>query len=319
MKSLTHLKAPAKLNLFLHVVGQRPNGYHELQSLFIFIDWADTLHFERRNDGRIQRHDLSQHLPADDLCIKAALLLQSNSGCELGVDISIDKQLPFGAGMGGGSSDAATTLLALNKLWNLNWPRQRLLDLGLQLGADVPFFIEGQPAIVKGIGEQIYPIQLPDLHYAVIKPAPHIDTRTIFTDALLKKDTDPDIVMNLLAQEAVNLNSFGSGRSDKNTEQTLPVLSQISLRRLMASTRNDLEPVAKRLCPEVAQASLWLASHWGNSRMTGSGSAVFASETAENTHLLSALGCCVLSKLPFGWSGRICQSLPVHPLRHLAN
>ena len=144
LRSLYDLPAPAKLNLFLHVVGRRADGYHLLQSPFVLIDWADTLHFERRDDGRLQRHDLGPALPADDLCLRAARLLQAESGCTLGADISIDKQVPWGAGMGGGSSDAATTLLALNRLWGLHWPRARLLALGARLGADVPFFIGGQ-------------------------------------------------------------------------------------------------------------------------------------------------------------------------------
>jgi 4-diphosphocytidyl-2-C-methyl-D-erythritol kinase len=138
LTALYDVPAPAKLNLFLHIVGRRPDGYHLLQSLFVLIDWQDSLHFELRQDGALQRHDLGPALPADDLCLRAARALQSASGTHLGADISIDKQVPWGAGMGGGSSDAASTLLALNRLWGLRWPRQRLLDLGLTLGADVP-------------------------------------------------------------------------------------------------------------------------------------------------------------------------------------
>jgi len=138
---LHDVAAPAKLNLFLHVVGRRADGYHLLQSLFVLIDWCDTLHFERRSDGRLTRHDLGPTLPADDLCLRAARLLQVESGSTLGADISIDKQVPWGAGMGGGSSDAASTLLALNHLWGLRWPFSRLLPLALALGADVPFFL----------------------------------------------------------------------------------------------------------------------------------------------------------------------------------
>src|SRR5207245_161880 len=150
--------APAKLNLFLHVVGRRADGYHLLQSVFILIDWADTLHLEARSDGKLSRHDLSEVLPADDLCLRAARLLPSESGPSAGADISIDKRVPWSAGMGGGSSDAASTLLALNRLWNLNWPLSRLLGLGLKLGADVPFFVGGRNAWVEGIGEQITPV-----------------------------------------------------------------------------------------------------------------------------------------------------------------
>lgn len=131
--------APAKLNLFLHVVGRRADGHHLLQSVFVPIDWADTLHFERRTDGLLRRHDLTAPLPPDDLCLRAARSLQTASGTSLGADISINKQVPWGAGLGGGSSDAATTLIALNRLWGLNWPRSTLLEIGLTLGADVPF------------------------------------------------------------------------------------------------------------------------------------------------------------------------------------
>ncbi len=161
MRALWELPAPAKLNLFLHVIGQRADGYHLLQSAFLLIDWCDTLHFERRDDARLQRHDLSTPLPPDDLCLRAARALQTASGSRYGVDISIDKRLPSGAGMGGGSSDAATTLLALNRLWRLDWPRARLAQIALGLGADVPFFIGGENAWVEGIGERMTPIALP--------------------------------------------------------------------------------------------------------------------------------------------------------------
>ena len=152
--------APAKLNLFLHVVGRRADGYHLIDSLMLPIDWCDTLHFERRDDGRLARHDLGDPLPADDLCLRAARALQQASGTPLGADISIEKRLPSGAGLGGGSSDAASTLLALNRLWGLDWPLERLLPIGLALGADLPFFLDGRPARVGGIGERLTPVAL---------------------------------------------------------------------------------------------------------------------------------------------------------------
>ena len=155
IKSLFDVPAPAKLNLFLHVTGQRADGYHLIQSVFMLLDWCDTLHFERRSDGQISRHDLSTPLPADDLCLRAARLLQAESGAAFGADISIVKNLPWGAGMGGGSSDAASTLLALNRLWGLNWRLSQLLSLGLKLGADVPFFLAGHNAWVEGVGEKL--------------------------------------------------------------------------------------------------------------------------------------------------------------------
>jgi 4-diphosphocytidyl-2-C-methyl-D-erythritol kinase len=177
LKRLFDVAAPAKLNLFLHVVGRRADGYHLLQSVFVLIDWCDTLHFERRSDGRLARHDLAAALPADDLCLRAARLLQSESGTSLGADISIDKRVPWGAGMGGGSSDAASTLLALNRLWGLDWPRERLMALGLALGADLPFFLGGHNAFVEGIGERLTPLPVPATWLAVIKPAAAICSR----------------------------------------------------------------------------------------------------------------------------------------------
>src|SRR5574343_785229 len=167
LAALYEMPAPAKLNLFLHVTGRRPDGYHLLQSLFVPIDWADTLHLERRGDGRLLRHDLGPALPEDDLCLRAARALQQASCCPLGVDISIDKQVPWGAGLGGGSSDAATVLLGLNRLWGLHWPRERLLALGLTLGADVPFFLGRGPAWVEGIGEILTPLDWPSEAFAV--------------------------------------------------------------------------------------------------------------------------------------------------------
>jgi 4-diphosphocytidyl-2-C-methyl-D-erythritol kinase len=171
LRALYDLPAPAKLSLCLHVVGRRDDGYHLLQSVFALIDWCDTLHVERRDDGRLRRHDLGAPLPKEDLCLRAARLLQDESGCTLGADLSIDKQVPWGAGLGGGSSDAASTLLALNRLWGLHWSRERLLALALRLGADVPFFVGGRNAWVEGIGERLTPIELAPRWYAVLKPA----------------------------------------------------------------------------------------------------------------------------------------------------
>jgi hypothetical protein len=158
LRALLDVPAPAKLNLFLHVVGRRADGYHLIESVFVLIDWCDLLHFERRDDGALARHDLGPALPADDLCLRAARRLQRESGCPLGADITLDKRVPWGAGLGGGSSDAASTLLALNRLWGLRWPRERLLALALQLGADVPFFVGGTNAFVEGIGERLTPL-----------------------------------------------------------------------------------------------------------------------------------------------------------------
>ncbi|HNJ82313.1 MAG TPA: 4-(cytidine 5'-diphospho)-2-C-methyl-D-erythritol kinase [Piscinibacter sp.] len=279
LRSLLDVAAPAKLNLFLHVVGRRADGYHLLQSVFVLIDWCDTLHFERRADGRLARHDLGAALPDDDLCLRAARLLQAESGTRLGADISIDKHVPWGAGMGGGSSDAASTLLALNRLWGLNLPRERLAALGLKLGADVPFFIGGHNAFVEGIGERLTPLPVPRAWFAVVKPPAAIATSAIFGSPLLVRNTEAVILAGFLADTA---GGFG---------------------------RNDLQAPAEAHCAEVGVAREILQRRFGNARMTGSGSAVFAraGTGAEPTAAMPA-------DLPPGWVGRMCRSLEQHPL-----
>lgn len=304
MKQLLDVPAPAKLNLFLHVTGRRPDGYHLLHSLFVLIDWADTLHFERRNDGQLRRHDLSTPLPTYDLCLQAAQLLQVQSSCTWGVDISINKQLPSGAGMGGGSSDAATTLLALNRLWDLNWPKSRLLSLALQLGADVPFFIGGDNAIVTGIGENLSPIQVDPMRYTVIKPQPSVETRLIFTSPELVRNDSPAPI--------------------RLQGQSMPVLSAQAMKELLLHSHNTLQTVAEKLCPEITQVVSWLQQRRGNARMTGSGSAVFSMETTEKSMEGSEkeLSCAynhVFTDLPHNWFGKICRGLPNHPLKDWAS
>lgn len=286
LTALYEVAAPAKLNLFLHVVGRRDDGYHLLQSVFVLIDWADTLHFERRGDGRLTRHDLGPALPADDLCLRAARLLQAESGTSLGADVSIDKQVPWGAGMGGGSSDAASTLLALNRLWGLNWPRERLAALGLKLGADVPFFIGGRNAFVEGIGERLTPLLVPPAWLAVLKPAASIETRAIFGSPLLVRDTEAVILAGFLADTA------GSVR-----------------RVLDGFGRNDLQPPAEAHCADVVTALEILQRRFGNARMTGSGSAVFARAGTDAEPMAT-----MPAELPPGWVGRMCRSLEQHPL-----
>ena len=280
--SLVDVVAPAKLNLFLHIVGRRADGYHLLQSLFVLIDWCDTLHFERRTDGRLARHDLGEPLPADDLCLRAARLLQRESGTALGVDIAVDKRVPSGAGMGGGSSDAATTLLALNRLWGLDWPRQKLLALAPTLGADVPFFVGGRNAFVEGIGERLTPVTVPVQWLAVIKPEASIATATLFGSPLLVRDTEPVILESFAELAKVTAPNFGS---------------------------NDLQAAAEAECAQVVQAASSLHQRFGNSRMTGSGSAVFARAGTGPEPSAAMPG-----DLAPGWTGRMCRSLVEHPL-----
>lgn len=286
LRALWDVPAPAKINLFLHVVGRRADGYHLLQSLFVLVDWQDTLHFEVRTDGRLQRHDLGPALPAQDLCLKAAAALQQASGTRLGADISIDKQVPWGAGLGGGSSDAASVLLALNRLWSLNWPRLRLHELALSLGADVPFFVGGRPAWVEGIGERLTPVHVPTSWYAIVKPEPVIATASIFGSPLLKRDSEAAILADFLADAQLTQSLFeGFGR-------------------------NDLQPPAQRECPEVTQVAEWLESRFGNSRMSGSGSAVFARAGTGGQPMATWSE----NELPLRWVGRMCRSLDHHPL-----
>ena len=245
MQSIYDVSAPAKLNLFLHITGRRADGYHLLQSVFMLIDWCDTLHFDLRPDGQISRDDLLTSLPTDDLIVRAARALKVASGTSLGTHIGVEKRIPAQAGMGGGSSDAASTLLALNRLWQLHYPLEKLAQIGLALGADVPFFLGGQNAWVEGIGELLTPIQLPKRRFLVVKPAEGLDTKLIFLDASLKRDTETAIISGF----AADINDFG---------------------------RNDLQSVAQKLCPGVNQAINWLELMGLRGRMTGSGSAVFA-------------------------------------------
>lgn len=283
MKALYDVVAPAKINLFLHVVGRRADGYHLLQSLFVLIDWCDTLHFELRSGGTLTRHDLGSKLPADDLCLRAARLLQAESGTALGVDISVEKRVPWGAGMGGGSSDAATTLLALNRLWSLHWPRARLLQLGVRLGADVPFFIGGRNALVEGIGERLSPAVVPRQWLAVVKPAASIETRAIFANPLQVRENDAAILESFAANTNLNVQAPGFGQ-------------------------NDLQAAAELECDLVAEAAGRLHRQFGNSRMTGSGSAVFARAGSGSDPSAA------MPALRSGEIGRMCRSLAEHPL-----
>ena len=288
MKSLSNVLAPAKLNLFLHITGRRTDGYHLLQSVFMLIDWYDTLHFELRNDGQISREDLNVLLPPDDLITRAARLLQQSTGTALGAHIAIEKSIPAQAGMGGGSSDAATCLLALNKLWGLGLSVKQLAEMGLKLGADVPFFLHGHNAWVEGVGEIMTPISLPPAQFVVVKPSEGLETAKIFGSEALKRDTKPATISVFAADP------YGFGH-------------------------NDLQPVAQRLCPQISDAIAWLESASLASvvkgRMTGSGSAVFA-QVPRGTDLSQ------MPQVPTTWplwQIRMCGNLEVHPQKGWAS
>ena len=235
------LPAPAKLNLFLHITGRRADGYHNLQTLFQFLDQADTLHFSRRNDNQILLHtDIPGVASHDNLIVRAALALQNAAQCPLGADIRLDKTLPMGGGLGGGSSDAATTLLGLNALWQTGLSLQQLANIGLKLGADVPVFVHGHAAWAEGVGEKLQPVDIPEPWYVVLTPNAHISTAAAFSHPELTRNSDP-----------ITLRAFSAG-----------------------AARNDFEKVVRQLSPAVDAALQWLAQH-GNARMTGTGACVF--------------------------------------------
>jgi len=290
LKALYDVPAPAKLNLFLHITGRRPDGFHLLQSVFMLIDWCDTLHFELRADGHISRTDLADQnypagnapetLPADDLSVRAARALQAATGTTLGVRISLEKRIPSQAGMGGGSSDAASCLLALQRLWGVRLPPQELRTLALSLGADVPFFLSGGHAWVEGIGEKITPIALPSAHFVVVKPAAGLATQGIFNAPELKRDTETATIQGFAASANGSVFEF---------------------------SHNDLQPVAQAMCPQIGQSLDWLKTQHLQGRMTGSGSAVFA----QLPHDVDSLE---LSGAPDNWMIRKCSNLQAHPL-----
>ena len=239
--------APAKLNLTLRITGRRSDGYHLLQTVLRFIDFGDTLRIGSRADGVIARRtDVAGVAEADDLTLRAARLLQAASGTRLGADIALEKRLPLGAGLGGGSSDAATTLIVLNRLWEVNWPRVRLQELALELGADVPFFVFGESAVGEGIGEKLEPLALAQAWYLVLFPPVSVATGRVFQDPDLIRDSIP-----------IKIRPFSPG-----------------------AARNDLEPVVCRHYPEVAQHLAWLRQ-FCDARMTGSGACVFAEFSTE--------------------------------------
>jgi 4-diphosphocytidyl-2-C-methyl-D-erythritol kinase len=266
--------APAKLNLMLHIVGRRADGYHCLQTVFRLIDLADTLDFAPRDDRAIRVAAPLPGVPEDaDLSVRAARLLQAETGCTKGVTISIEKHIPIGGGLGGGSSDAATTLIALNELWGTGLARTDLARIGLALGADVPFFLFGRNALGEGVGEVLTALDLPPAWYVVIAPQVAVSTREIFTSGELTRDTKP-----------LRITAFFAGLG-----------------------RNDLEPVVRARFPEVARAIDWLAGH-GGARMSGSGSSVFAAFESEDEARA------VAAKVPGEWRVWAVRGLDRHPL-----
>ena len=292
MERALALPAPAKINLFLHVLGRRADGYNDLQTVFALIDLVDWIDLERRDDGRLQRTGDLIGPADDDLALSAARLLQQRSGTRFGADIQVLKRIPAGAGLGGGSSDAATTLIALNRLWNTALDRTDLAALALELGADVPFFVHGFNAFAEGRGERLSPIALPAAHYALIWPQVHVSTKEIFEDPGLTRNTKATKISDFSAAPGVLLHG---GRLDL---RTTPVLFG----------SNDLETVARRRFPDIDRVVAHLAQ-FGPTRMTGSGSAVFTVASSEEAARAA------VADLPAEWVGWVVRGLTEHPLR----
>ena len=266
--------APAKLNLFLQVTGRRPDGFHELQTVFQIIDLCDSLDFEVRDDGLVKRVAGSAAVaPEEDLVVRAARLLQRRGAVEHGVSIAVHKRIPLQGGLGGGSSDAATTLVALNELWGTGLGVDELAALGLQLGADVPVFVRGHSAWGEGVGEELVPIDLPQRWFAVIRPPVAVSTAEVFQA--------PDLTRN---SPKITIRGF-----------------------LQAGGRNDCEPVVTARYPEVRQALDWLGQ-FGEARMTGTGSCVFASFVAQDEAARALRG------MAGDWQGFVARGLAVSPL-----
>ena len=271
--------APAKLNLELRITGRRADGYHELESIFTLIDLQDTLDIEPRDDGRIVLHTpLSDVPPEQDLCVRAARALQNFSGCLKGADIRVEKRIPTGGGLGGGSSDAATVLMVLNRLWDLNLPSNTLQKIGLTLGADVPFFLFGQSAFARGIGEILTPLALPPQWYVLVRPNVHVATPKVFAHPDLPRDSTPCAAPSFAA-----LQPF----------------------------RNDMQAVVLAEYPPVT-AAFRLLQDYGNPRMTGSGACLFLA--FDNAAEAEA----VLSRLPETLESWCVAGLAEHPLRFQA-
>lgn len=289
MQDFQPFLAPAKINLFLHITGQRADGYHLLQTVFCLLDFYDTIYLKPTKTGEIKRVNEVEGVPeAQDLCVRAAKLLQQYTQCELGVEIIVEKNIPMGGGLGGGSSDAATVLLALNRLWNLNLSRAELLALGLQLGADVPFFIFGRNAWAEGVGEELQEISLKDAYYVVLNPKVNVVTREIFANKQLTRNAIPKTMSDFSGNE-----NSSSGN-------------------LALEFKNQLEEIVCNEYPAVLACIKWL-KQFGDARMSGSGASVFlevageikASEKAANE---------ICSQKPSDIHGFVAKGLSQHPL-----
>ncbi|CAH2798397.1 MAG: 4-diphosphocytidyl-2-C-methyl-D-erythritol kinase (EC [uncultured Paraburkholderia sp.] len=282
--SLRDCLAPAKLNLFLHITGRRPDGYHTLQTVFQLLDWGDTLHFTRRDDGLITcSTEIADVPPEHDLTVRTATLLKAHTGSTQGVDIEIEKRLPMGAGLGGGSSDAATTLLALNRLWKLDLPRLELQELALRLGADVPFFVFGKNAFAQGVGEALDVVLLPPRYFLIVTPRVHVPTAAIFSEKALTRNSEALIITGFPAELSCNTDwpeSFG---------------------------RNDMQAVVVGKYAEVAQVLRWF-ENVAPARMSGSGASVFAAFRSK------AEAEAAQAKLPGEWNSAVAAGLDQHPL-----
>jgi 4-diphosphocytidyl-2-C-methyl-D-erythritol kinase len=266
--------APAKVNLFLHILGRRPDGYHELQTVFQFTGLCDTLSFELREDGEVRRTtDLPGVAPEADLVVRAARLLQSHTGTHLGADIGVTKRIPTGAGLGGSSSDAATTLVALDHLWGAGLSSPQLQSIGRRLGADVPIFLHAQATWAEGIGERFSPIVLDEPWYLLIRPDIEVSTAAVFNDPDLTRNTSPITIAGFLAGEG----------------------------------HNDCEPVVRARYPEVGAALDWLGER-AHARLTGTGSCVFGAFPSE------AEAQVILAELPRRWGGFVAQGRNRSPL-----
>lgn len=320
--TLYDVPAPAKINLFLHVVGKRPDGYHLLQSVFRFIGLYDTLNFDLRADGRIMCDSTIEGLnPADDLVVRAAKALQQAAGCRYGAQINYVKRIPSGGGLGGGSSDAASTLIALNRLWGTGLSRAELMRLALPLGADVPVFVFGQPAFAEGIGEILSPVDVPERAYLVVEPSQKVPTAGIFSSPDLTRDS-PSFKMSVFTDWQTIEAGKKAGLTDKAVfSRSGTGTAQYASTALFG--RNDLEPVVFEKYPAVRQAADCLLEAGIQPRMTGSGACLFV----EFVSIEQAVRCQneIIGKIhrESGGSGKevidnvwVCPGLTDHPLRH---